>query len=74
MATYGNDALNKLKPGQPIFPSFHLTCFGCAHSHDMYDDLQYGCLITKCRKQNDKLIPAVHPTVDCKQFSAEEFS
>lgn len=70
--------MNELKPGQRVFPSFHhfknihLTCFGCEHSHDMYDDLQYGCLMTKCRKQNDKLIPAVHPTIDCKQFSAEE--
>ena len=61
--------LNELSPGQPILPSFHLTCFGCTNSHDMYDDIQYGCLMTKCRKQNNKIIPVVHPTVDCLNYT-----
>lgn len=36
------------------------------------EELPYGCLITKCRKQNDKPIPVVHPTIDCRHFSVEE--
>lgn len=64
--------MNELSLDQPILPSFNLTCFGCANSHDMYDDLQYGCLITKCRKQNNKIIPVVHPTVDCPNYTMVE--
>lgn len=60
--------MNELKPGQRILPSFHLTCFGCAHSNDMRYDSQFGCVVTKCKKQPDKFIPVVHPTIDCKQF------
>lgn len=64
--------MNELKPGQRIFPSFHLACFGCANSHDTEYDIQFGCIVTKCKKQHDKLIPVVHPTIDCKQFIEEE--
>ncbi len=63
--------MNELKPGQKVLPSFHLTCFGCAYSNDLVHPT-IGCVVTKCKKQRDKLVPVVHPTIDCKQFSAEE--
>ena len=72
MCVERSDILNEINPEAPILPSFHLTCFGCSNSHDMYDDLQYGCLMTRCRKRNNKLIPAVHPTVDCKDYANDE--
>lgn len=51
---------------------FHTNCFGYAHSHDMYSDDNFCCLMTCCGMQNNKIVPVVYPTVDCKMYEELE--
>lgn len=66
--------MEELTPGTKVSPCFHLTCYGCKNSHDAYSDMQFGTEMTKCRSLKDKLVPMVHPTIDCKLYEPVEIS